>query len=369
MHVLRVRPCIRRRFGAGMTEWIVIVTLVAILCLGVVTVFGQRIARRLKGASASLDEGKPKSGMEYVPPANIGTVGPAPVLANAPSNASTVTTAPPANTMTSAGSVPRLPDNTPVYGGGTMANLSGYDPAAILADMTQVDQNPATANDNVRCVIASYTAAAVMAGPGALTRLADDLALRIQNGTTPVGPNGGTLPDAQAIAALGRIRDRIESGNFDYRDLGMLQQLIYEHYGGGATGTTFAQQLNLTGLGGSVDPAGNPIGAPNSGNNQIQFLNRAALVTAANGLGPGQSFVVGINEFPGGGTNSDHGILIGRDPSGRLYLYNPWPHANPAGGQPPPQLVYYDQNPAVFDHHLDQYAPGAGFDVGSPIRF
>lgn len=43
----------------GMTEYIIIVSLVAIACITAVTVFGQKIARLFKAATTSLDSGNP----------------------------------------------------------------------------------------------------------------------------------------------------------------------------------------------------------------------------------------------------------------------------------------------------------------------
>jgi Flp pilus assembly pilin Flp len=43
----------------GMTEYIIIVSLVAIACITAVTVFGQKIARLFQAATQSLDAGTP----------------------------------------------------------------------------------------------------------------------------------------------------------------------------------------------------------------------------------------------------------------------------------------------------------------------
>ncbi len=51
----------RATSAQGMTEYIIIVSLVAIACITAVTVFGQKIARLFKAATTSLDEGAPKN--------------------------------------------------------------------------------------------------------------------------------------------------------------------------------------------------------------------------------------------------------------------------------------------------------------------
>ncbi len=45
----------------GMTEYIIIVSPVAIACITAVTVFGQKIARLFKAATGSLDGGRPET--------------------------------------------------------------------------------------------------------------------------------------------------------------------------------------------------------------------------------------------------------------------------------------------------------------------
>lgn len=49
----------RNTQGQGMTEYIIIVSLVAIACITAVTVLGQKVARLFKAATISLDHGAP----------------------------------------------------------------------------------------------------------------------------------------------------------------------------------------------------------------------------------------------------------------------------------------------------------------------
>ncbi len=51
----------RRVQAQGMTEYIIVVSLVAIACITAVTVFGQKISRLISAAVRSLDNGAPQN--------------------------------------------------------------------------------------------------------------------------------------------------------------------------------------------------------------------------------------------------------------------------------------------------------------------
>lgn len=51
----------RAQQAQGMTEYIIVVSLVAIACITAVTVFGQKIARLFHAATSSIDKGTPQN--------------------------------------------------------------------------------------------------------------------------------------------------------------------------------------------------------------------------------------------------------------------------------------------------------------------
>ncbi len=374
------------RRGASTTEVIVIVFLMVAVGVAVVTVFGHRIARRFSGASESLDEGRGQGMSARGVPANldqVGNPGNAPVLTGPLPTVNPVTSDPlgTGNPNPGPGGVPaRTPDDNAAVGGATLARPTGWDPASMLAGMTQIDGNGGTQWDGVRCGLATALATRILAGPEAVDRLLADLARRARDGSIPNSSAGpppmvGRFTVDQYIARLGTLRDRLENMSLDHGDLGMIQELMFEGYGkiGPPPNWTYWQDgpgtpgyQRVLELGGGVDPGGGRIGAPNGGNNQFTQSNRATVVQHTNALGPGESITLGVAEFGG---SADHFIAVGRDPSGRVYLYDPWPHTTGgAPGTPAPQLVYYDQNPQMFDYYLDNYQPPGGFMEYSPVR-
>ena len=68
----------RRVQAQGMTEYIIIVSLVAIACITAVTVFGQKISRLFVASIKSLDDGKPQTSQQ----SEVGKVNTGTTLAN-----------------------------------------------------------------------------------------------------------------------------------------------------------------------------------------------------------------------------------------------------------------------------------------------
>ncbi len=367
---------LRGRPGVALSENITVVLLMIFVGVGLVTVFGQNIARRFQGVTTGLDEGKPIAKTALTGPQNRAEIG-------APGNAPVVSgplpaVAAPANAAAGAnpgygGANARTPDRTEANSGITLANPRGWDPRAMLAGMTQIDQNlvHTTNFDPMRCACASALASRIMSGPDAVDRMLADLMLRAQNGTLPNSSAGpppmiGGMPRDQYIAQLGTLRDRLAGQALNHADLGLMQDLLYRGHSivPGVQGTYFytgggAQNYQqIMTLGNGVDPAGATIGAPNAGNNQATTVNQAQLATNMTNLTPGESMTLGIGA-PG------HFIVVGRDNQGRPYLYDPWPFVGTGGNPAPPQLTY---DPAVLDWYMNNQMPPGGFIQYSPVR-
>ncbi len=375
----------RGRRAAASSEWIIIAFLMIAVGVALVTAFGRNLSRRFAGSTQALDNGTPIAKSAPVAPLNSDFIGGPGAAPNVPGTLPTVSAPAPgaATTNPGGGFAARTPDDTEVTPGLTLAHPNAWNPQAILAGMTQIDQNPQTNWDNVRCALASALASRVMAGPEAVDRLLADLMLRANNGTVPnysAGPPPmvGAIPLDQYIQTLGDLRDRLAGQTLDHRDLGTIMELMYEGYSltSGGAGTYFytaggpQNYQAVMELGQGVDPGGNRIGAPGSANNQATTMTPAQLATSVNNLRPGESITLGVDEFgPSGPDGSpDHFIVVGRDANGRPYLYDPWPHTAPPGSPVPPQLVYYENNQAVYDYYLQNTQPTGGFIVYSPVR-
>lgn len=387
------------RRGAASTEWIAIVFLMVVIGVALVTVLGRNLARRAVGTVQSLDQGTPiaKSALpEPTTAAQVGAPGPAPIARGPLGNVAAPAAGDPV-TNPGGTAAARTPDDTLVAGDWSLGNPTGWNPAAILAGMSQVDQGreqPGAAWDTVRCALASALASRIVAGPEAVDRLLLDLQLRARNGSMPnstPGPPptvGGYTVD-EYVAMLGQLRDRLASQTLDHADLGLIQALMYEGYslrnvpdGGGGTmqGTFFqagagAQNYQaVMELGRGVDSTGATIGPPGSANNQFQRVNSGQLAANITALQPGESMTLGVDEFTpgvgwGGDGNPDHFILVGRDAAGRPYIYDPWPHPAPAAGGPAPsQFVYFDQNPEIYQWYLQNAGPAGGFYQYGVVR-
>lgn len=358
-------PGVRRaaRRGATLSEYAIIIGAVAMIVMVMVFAFGNAIAQRFRVARHALATGTAQYQGRY----EVGTVGPLDPVNIPAANNPNLPSLPPIGPTVGPGSGRAIPPGAdPHYSGGNLGNPSGWDPVHILTDLTQVDQRNDTVFDPLRCTRTSHLAAAIMDGPGAVRRIIDDMARQIQQGRQPfVQQPGGIapIPPDQALRELGRIRDRLDTGDFDFNDSGMLIEIMAHYFQaqGNATGPVGLWPSGMNNLGQPATRAPNP-GPPNPnlpagpGNqppaNPNGPLNQAQFQHAINDLQPGEAirFVIEWPKTPPTVKDpvpNDHTVLIGRDPDGRIYLYDPAPKAPNRA-----QLVYADTNPQEFNWYM-----------------
>lgn len=221
-----------------------------------------------------------------------------------------------------------------------------WDGAHILNSQSQLETGEPSFvnNQESRCGPSSTLGAAVMAGPGATARLTE----RVAAGAT----------DKRMQQYLGEIRNRIIDGTATRQDLSRLQEEMYRQNNGyeqvtGEKGLDFNDVTDMQSLLGDrtrfdpvspkeqVDPIFGPRYTPSQGHTKEGPGRTGERISH---LGKGESFTLHVDTT---GTNKDvnHFVQVGKDGSGRAYVYDPYPRANQAN------VIYQDENPDAFKHY------------------
>lgn len=271
---------------------------------------------------------------------------------------------------------PRVPDKTPAWekvAGGTDKKWDG---SHILTNMTQFDENYTGNWSAVRCTLASHVAARAMNDPGFVDHLVAALQERLEQAqasndpdaakalvpnfrSDPSGPRVGRRSAEEYQEGLKFLRKQMLSESLTYGDLGQLQDLLYDAYGdideSRPGGTSLPQSSNLRLL---------CNGEPLSWESKQRWdkCTRGGLLSRIKELPPGGTCIVHV---PFGTGN--HDILVGKDPTGRNYLYDPFPRGVP-------QLVYLDgpdRDEKLVNEVLGSYEDGGAkpFTILAPVVY
>ncbi len=115
----------RRTRGASTAEWVIILAAVSIAVIGIVTLFGRRIAKLFTAATRSIDDGAPKSASLQFPTGNV-PAGFAPPTGNLPGSAPANEAMPAYQSLLGPGvtnAASLIGGTPPVYQAPTLANL------------------------------------------------------------------------------------------------------------------------------------------------------------------------------------------------------------------------------------------------------
>jgi len=196
----------------------------------------------------------------------------------------------------------------------------------ILSSATQFDKNDATTHDEDRCGAAVVFAAAINAGK--VESLIDFV---VSHASKP----DLTQPDSTDAAELTRIRTAFTDRSAVFRDVGILQELIFKywavHKGDQLTGMVGGQLHNLL------------VGAGLTPPDTAAMFHDRAFSTAH--IQPGQSWPYILHiAADGDGPSCVHWVLIGREGTaatpGTLFIYDPYP---------------MDSSPPLFESPSDLY--------------
>ena len=215
----------------------------------------------------------------------------------------------------------RVPFNDPLHAG------RSWDAQAILARLTQLDDDPGTFTDAVRCGANAVLAIAIMSGPEAVMRLVIGL---IKRGAELYADTKLPAPRrAQCFSAaidLIEVGPRIAYEKTTYGELSRVAHCAKVLMSDAPTSSTTGHEVNAMGaLVGETQDFGTPI------------IDQAQLVTYAKTLAPGEAFtllvdsdVLAEDEDRRSLSQVNHYVTLGREPDapgrkGRIYLYDPWP--------------------------------------------
>lgn len=190
----------------------------------------------------------------------------------------------------------RVPDSTPIFKNGAI------DRGAVLADFTQHDANAATVSDADRCGTTALVASAIAAGgKEGLLKLIDRLRPGLASGAHAVPPAD--------IRDLDRIRAAVANGTATHGDLGKLADTIFQGWNAADNdGTAAILDGDLHSLYTTAGMNPPTITAGQSVNPRDLFQ-------------PGQSWPIGIRT--GGSDTPNHWCVIGRDTTGKPFVYDP----------------------------------------------
>jgi hypothetical protein len=215
-----------------------------------------------------------------------------------------------------------------------------WDGSKILANQSQLSTEKGKDNKHMgdRCGAASVMAQAVMGGEDKTLHLVDQLASK----------------SPAHAKELKVIHDKIKNGTATHEDLNHVEEWMYNTYHTG----------NQSGLSPDVvnkmqNQLLDTTTQKSAENQRTRNSDHGFSVTdgngktgetpshtkdRVNGLNNGQSFVAAVDtNFDKVDTN--HYVVVGKDASGRSYIYDPYPKANQG------QIIYQDQNPDAFNYY------------------
>ncbi len=331
-----------RQAGTSMLTYIVVVSLIALGVMPYAVAFGRRVVRRYAAADASMDQGTPLHRVPVkIEPHKDGWR----ILDHSPNrnerdwwSGDTDPSRDPNGPRYDSQSTGYANVEETLYGGHHLGNMTGeWDPEGLLNRFTQWD---AKSCQNVRCAPTCAVAAAAMGGPEALRRLVERFRESLIHGRTSENPAERLSPQA-AEATLDDLLGRIENGTVTREDMGVVDELMARYY----------QQDPILGASKQAATEMMALGAKSSRPADSLPANASELRSfVQDKLKPGE--VVRSAVDTDGDTDSSqgnhHAVLIGKDASGREYLYDPLPKQ--AGT---PQIVYRDSNPQQYDYYLE----------------
>jgi peptidoglycan hydrolase-like protein with peptidoglycan-binding domain len=206
----------------------------------------------------------------------------------------------------------------------------------ILKRWSQVDMTKSTLTDRTRCQAQVAMAARIVAGPDQLAAYAREVKTELQNnlmiltmqvrmkdpvGTGPEAKTLGELPGRldTAIGHIGTITQRPQA---NFEDLNWIAEATrWALVGPTDAQPTPADAAKAHGLG---------LGAGDATAMSQTVTSRSQLQGLLAALVPGESYSVGVDptDVPAGQTSTaTHSITLGKDGSGKLYLYDPFPKA------------------------------------------
>ncbi len=328
--------------GAGLTEFILIVSLVAVGVMALGQALGRRLTRRVAAAASSLDQGTalrrvPVEIDPYLEGWRLTVCTPNQGELDFWVDSDPATH--PAGPRYGNGAYPGKQD--PQFVGHTLNNPGGaWRTEDLLNEFTQLDAN--TYGDK-RCAPSCAIAAALQAGPEAFERLVRNLRKQIILGRAPANPaplNGLGRPEMEEI--LARIAEKLETQSLTRWEIGLVTDILARFHqadfteGAGAEASATMMHVGSTG-----ERSAGPVPADGTGFRRWIEEN----------LRPGE--VIRSSVDTNGDTDrirgNHHAILIGRDSRGRIYLYDPFPKV---GDQH--QMMYRQDDTARFDYYLDE---------------
>jgi len=236
--------------------------------------------------------------------------------------------------------------NTQTNGGQKLTGADGkWNGPEILNGQTQLSKDDPSyiAEQQNRCGPSAVLASSVMKGPDATGKLVDRLSFKAK--------------DDDQKQELAGIKSRIADGTATHKDLSRVQHFMYQdyHVPGEKPGLSAAQmsqmEQDLSGTSKNMSLA-------DFDNQQGSFRTTAKdgsgveespdkMKQRIEGLKNGQSFVQQIDSNGKGAATANHFVLMGKDESGRSYVYDPGAKTNQ------PQVVYQDQRPQAYSQYAD----------------
>ena len=211
---------------------------------------------------------------------------------------------------------------------------AGWDHAAILSKLTQVDESNDTVTDEVRCAANSALAIAILGGPNGVTQFSQRLdvpamAIMLRRGKHKDIPEERRARVEAQFYAQGLAEFRIRMGAGTFADLSIIANACKIIMAAKPDGeTTGYEAAAMAGLAGDTQTKGTPIDDP------------AHLKVFTDQIAPGEAYVLHVDTdvYEGGMRSSkqdNHFIIVGKDPKAdaggvfRIFQYDPYPREGP----------------------------------------
>ncbi len=206
----------------------------------------------------------------------------------------------------------------------------------ILKRWSQVDMTKSTLTDRTRCQAQVAMAARIVAGPDQLAAYAREVKTELQNNLmiltmqVRIQDPLGAGPEAKTLGELPRRLDTAIAhiGTVTQRPLACFEDLdwIAEAARWALSGPTDAKPTDAD----AAKAHGLGLGAGDATAMSQTVTSRSQLQGLLAALVPGESYSVGVDPtdvLAGQPSAATHSITLGKDRTGKLYLYDPFPKA------------------------------------------
>ena len=223
---------------------------------------------------------------------------------------------------------------------------AGWRADEILSNLTQVDNDPLTITDHYRCAAVSVLAVHVQGGPSSISKVASSTTQKMKKDIADIpvilqrrltGQDANTMAKVELynitltnlralLPVIQGIPGRVSGKMATYQDLRRLShamKIVVDPNKN--SGTSSLEYDELVDIGDAADPTSEPlkgyVGKEFKGFSKLEQLVTTMQAASTYPF----SFVLSINMTSDASNGTNHAVNLGKNASGKIYLFDPWP--------------------------------------------